>query len=39
MSGRGPVDKKKGKSCHCVINGSVHFIKKNEDKFSSWTGA
>jgi hypothetical protein len=39
MSGRRPVDEKKGKSCHCVINGSIHLIKKNEDKFSSWTGA
>jgi len=39
VSGRGPVAKMKGKSCPYVINGSIHFIKNNEDKFSSWTGA
>jgi uncharacterized membrane protein len=25
--------------CHYVINWSTYFIKKNEDKFISWTGA
>jgi hypothetical protein len=39
MSGRGPVAKIKGKLCPCVISGSFHSIKKNEDKFCLWTGA